>query len=445
MTELDRLDRDLVVWFGEAATPRIPDYVDDIVRQTAPIRQRPRWTFPERWLPMTVMAFTGRTLRAVPWRTVGALVLIGVLLATLVAVYVGTQRRVPPPFGLAANGSIAYVKTDASYENQTGYHEPFGDILAVEPVTGTTTTLVGGPELDGEPVYSLDGARLSFVRKVDGGFGLYAVDDRGGNLIRLTRDALPNIREAAWSPDGRSVAFTVGSNNESDLWIASADGSGARRLALGVSGIAPQWRPPNGDELLFIGSARPGLEAFGGYHGLYGDEGATGLALYLVRPDGRDLRRITQPTGSKYDYAWTSWTPDGGRIVTQIKNAYEYLDILVLGAAGELVDRITTTSADAMAPLVSPDGSRMAYAIVPNGEGIWELHIRSMNGSGPETTSDRLVEGGASSYRWSPDGTLLVVNQHYYPGTWLVDAATGKARKAQWTDPGYAAFQRMAQ
>jgi Tol biopolymer transport system component len=446
MTELDRLDRDLVAWFGEAATPHVPDYVDDIVRQTAPIRQRPRWTFPERWLPMTVVTLGRRTRRPVPWRTIGAIALVVVLLAAIVSVYVGTRPRpLPAPFGLAANGSIAYVKTDVSYENQTGYHEPYGDILAVDPATGTTTTLVGGPELDGQPVYSLDGSRLSFVRKVDEGFALYAMDVQSPTPTRLTKDAFPNIRETAWSPDGRTVAFTVGANHESDLWIASADGSGARKLALEVSGIAPQWRPPDGSELLFLGSAKPGLEALGGYHGLYGDEAATSLDLYLVRPDGTGLRRITSSAGSKFDYTWTSWTPDGGRIVTQIKNAFDYLDILVLDAAGGLLDRITAKSADAMAPLVSPDGSRMAYAIVPNGEGLWELHIRSMNRSGPEITSDRLVEGGASSYRWSPDGTLLIVNQHYYPGTWLVDTATGKTRKAQWTDPGYAAFQRLAQ
>ena len=35
MSELDRLERDLTVWFAETGVPRTPPYLDDILRQTA--------------------------------------------------------------------------------------------------------------------------------------------------------------------------------------------------------------------------------------------------------------------------------------------------------------------------------------------------------------------------------------------------------------------------
>ena len=35
--------------------------------------------------------------------------LVLALLAALVVAYIGSERRLPPPFGLAANGTIAYV------------------------------------------------------------------------------------------------------------------------------------------------------------------------------------------------------------------------------------------------------------------------------------------------------------------------------------------------
>ena len=130
MSTTDRLERDLTAWFGETAAPRTPDYTDDILRQTARSRQRPRWTFPERWLPMSVITFGRVTLRPVPWRTVGLLVVLALLLAVAAAVYVGSQRRVPAPFGPAANGLVAYSKD--------------GDIFTVDPTTGLRRAIVTG-------------------------------------------------------------------------------------------------------------------------------------------------------------------------------------------------------------------------------------------------------------------------------------------------------------
>ena len=55
----DRLERDLTTWLAETAAPRTPDWTDDIVLATAGLRQRPGWTFLERWIPM-LATDTGR-------------------------------------------------------------------------------------------------------------------------------------------------------------------------------------------------------------------------------------------------------------------------------------------------------------------------------------------------------------------------------------------------
>jgi Tol biopolymer transport system component len=449
MTTNDRLERELAAWFVETAVPRTPEFTDDILRQTAALRQRPRWTFPERWLPMSVTTLGRQALRPVPWRTVGLLAALLLLLGVAAVLYVGSQRRVPPPFGLAGNGRIAFVQTAPGYSNQIdGYHEPFGDILAVDPSTGATETLVGGPQADGEPVFSLDGTRLSFVRQVPGGVALYAVDSLGGSLVRLTADPLAGIREAAWSPDGRSIAFTVPSESwdGSDLWIAATDGSGAAKVDLGdLWAVAPQWRPPDGRELLFVGSDDPGLRALGAYRGIYGDEGATGLGLYRVRPDGTGLQALTPGNGTQYDYGSTSWTPDGQRIVTQRAGEYGYQRVVVLDADGAQHAQILpsgTLQADTMAPAVSPDGTRLAYAEISADR--WRLHVRPIDGSGTDVTTDHEFLGAGAAFRWSPDGRLLIVNQHYYLETWLIDPDGGPARQASWTDAGYTAWQRLA-
>ncbi len=447
MSANDRLERDLIAWFAETAAPRTPEYTPEISLRAARVRQRPRWTFLERWLPMSATTLGRQGIRLVPWRTVGLLVAVLLLLLLAAVVYVGSQRHVPAPFGPAVNGRIAFVLTPPGYGNRSSYHEPFGDILTVDPTTGATATLVGGPEADGVPAFSLDGTKLSFVRQVAGGVQLFAIDAAGGTPIPLTRDPLPGIREAAWAPDGRSVAFTVPTGDRSDLWIASTDGSGAGRLELGdVSAIAPQWRPPDGRELLFVGSEAPGLDELGAYHGIYGYDGATGLALYRVEPDALGLRRITASDGARLDYGRTSWTPDGERIVTQASGSGSTLmRVLVLDADGREVGSIGLddgTYADHLAPVVSPDGTRIAYAVA-SGD-LWRVHTAPLDGSGPDVPSDHEFGGLAASLHWSPDGKTIIVNHHYYPGTWLIDVDGGATRQASWTDPGYAAWQRLA-
>ena len=83
-----------------------------------------------------------------------------VILALLVALSavilaVGSLPRNANPFGLARNGSIVYAGSD-------------GDIYARDPVTGVTTPLVRGPEIDLAPTFSNDGSQFVFARSVAG-------------------------------------------------------------------------------------------------------------------------------------------------------------------------------------------------------------------------------------------------------------------------------------
>src|SRR6187401_2725793 len=148
MTRFDALERDLTVWFDETAMPRRPDYTTEIIQSTAAMPQR-RWMTIERWFPMNVVEFRRRTFPPFPWRTAAVLIaLIALLLAGLV--YVGSQPRLPPPFGLAGNGLVAYAKD--------------GDILTVDPTTGVRNWITAGDDVDALARWSLDGARLAFLR-----------------------------------------------------------------------------------------------------------------------------------------------------------------------------------------------------------------------------------------------------------------------------------------
>ena len=129
MNGTDRLERELTAWFADTAAPQTPDWTADILAATSTVRQRPRWSFPTRWLPAAVVPRLPRlTRQPVPWRTIALLALLGLLLAAAVTLYVGSRPRLPAPFGPAANGLVAY--------------EELGEIWTVDPITGAREKIV---------------------------------------------------------------------------------------------------------------------------------------------------------------------------------------------------------------------------------------------------------------------------------------------------------------
>jgi hypothetical protein len=84
---------------SEIGGPARPDYLPDVVAQAARMRQRPAWTFLERWLPMDIAVRRQGVLRAAVLFAV--LFLLVALLAAGV-VYVGSPR----PVALPADGDV---------------------------------------------------------------------------------------------------------------------------------------------------------------------------------------------------------------------------------------------------------------------------------------------------------------------------------------------------
>jgi Tol biopolymer transport system component len=311
MNRYDHFERDLTVWFAETAAPRVPDYTDDLIRLTAGVSQRPRWSFPERWLPMSVVTLARRSLAPVPWRTIAALAVLALLIAATLAFVVGSRPKVPPPFGLADNGLVVYAEQ--------------GDLLAIDPVTRAVTSVVEGSTEDLYPTFSRDGTRIVFERQRPNGTQLYAVDATGGGEIRLTEPDAIGIYGLTWSPDDKQLAYINGK-----LWIVAADGSGAKALDLPIDAVGyPTWRPRDGVDIAFAGSDRLDTSKDG---------------WFLVRPDGSNLRPILKTDGTPLNDTPVLFTPDGSRILTTrdetvvASTPVYHVHVMVLSEDGRITD-----------------------------------------------------------------------------------------------------------
>ena len=158
MTTEARFERQLPAILEDLYLGSSPDYRDEVLAAATRTRQRPAWTFPGRLIPMDI---TTRTIPVVrlPLRQLAVIAVLLALLAATLAVYVGSQRHVPAPFGPAKNGLIPYISN--------------GDIYVGDPVTGKTRLLVSSPRgtNPSAPGFSPDGTRLAFFRDVPSGAG----------------------------------------------------------------------------------------------------------------------------------------------------------------------------------------------------------------------------------------------------------------------------------
>ena len=293
----DRFERQLPELLTELAGPRTPDYFDDILRQTANSSQRPAWSLPERWLPMVDFARHPVPTARIPWRIVWlGFALLALIVAMVAAQLVGTRESLPAPFGLARAGLVAYANA--------------GDIYTVNPVTGTSTRIVSGPETDTNPRWSRDGTRIAFERLPYAGSVaglLFVARADGSDVVQLTPEPLLNVTDYAFSPDGKRLLISAdfsgmvgGTMGGPVMYIAATDGSEIHMLDVGMAATNAAWRPPNGSDILFMDN---------------GDKSTGFGSIHLVSSQGGDVRTILVSASAASRYrGHPLWSPDGSEI-----------------------------------------------------------------------------------------------------------------------------------
>lgn len=166
---------------------------------------------------------------------------------------------------------------------------------------------------------------------------IYRVRPTGASLQQLTHDPILYPSFPRWSPDGQQIVFTT--VGKGSLRIATMDGHGHQVVWLNTP-FDVEWNPvwsPDGAWLLFLGR-----------QGDFSD-------LYKIRPDRRELQRLTH-------------------------------DLLVESE-----------------PVWSPDGAWLAYVVTDNGDNsLWIMHP-----DGSELQMIHRQQFGPYALVWSSDSRWL--------------------------------------
>jgi len=113
----------------------------------------------------------------------------------------------------------------------------------------------------------------------------------GSGLTDITPLNLPAIQDLDWSPDGQHIAFDAVAGHVFQIFTVEADGSGLGQLTFRDGGASsPSWSP-DGKIIMFEATSPDILGKID-----LSNEDKPVPQIYIMKPDGSDIRRFTVRT-----------------------------------------------------------------------------------------------------------------------------------------------------
>ena len=293
------------------------------------------------------------------------------------------------PSVYAASGHLLYVRDRVLVARRFD--------LATLTTSGEPSTIVQTVDYDppGKAAFTLANGVLIYRAKQHRPLAELAWLDRGGAASGTVASPPGTFRTAALSPDGKTIAIDRrDAQGLPSVWLVDSASGASSRLTAAYWSSNPLWSPDGRTLAYSIAADSP--------------------PNLVVRGDsGKGAeRRVTQQATEQH-YA-TSFTPDGRQIVFQALTATTGADLYVVSAIDErpTPQRLLQTAANETLGRVSPDGRWLAYVsdesgqpevyIAPFPEAQGRVTVSAGGGNRPFWRAD-----GKELYFLAPTGAVM--------------------------------------
>ena len=291
-------------------------------------------------------------------------------------------------------------------------------------------------EFWGETCWSPDGNKIAYIA-YDGYMKNYLMvvngDGSGKRELVNVADGDDYIGGIAWSPDSSKIAYGFGEgegwDNDYNIWVINADGTGNTQLTTDGQSGNLSWSPdgtkivyhiltPNeiyimdldGSNKTFLTEGICPVWSPDGQWIAHTDTGAREIIL-KIRPDGTDITPLTDNKDKKG--VWTlAWTPDSSKIIYGTLNLTK--EVWVITSDGRQKWQLLPSPPPQHWERqgISPDSSRIVYNSCSD---IYTVPIGPPVGTSSKlTNTPAYLRGGSflSGKGWSPDGNKILYHQH---------------------------------
>ena len=313
-------------------------------------------------------------------------------------------------------------------------NNPFNTFLYRMPVLGGAPHLVMQGGIDSASSYSPDGTHFAFLRVNPDGLNIdvwVARADGSEQRLLATRPWVSSPTGVAWSPDGKTIAFTTFEATQrlrSVLWAISVADGAVREIYSSPDVIGrPHWLPDDSGLVAAIGNI-PAIRHFplgsrgqlwfisfpeGQAHRITNDLTDYELCCLDLTQDGKTLAdteqtivsdlwvapagdtvRAKQITRKEIAVERLSWAPNGGIVLASADG-----NLLALNLNGSSRAPLLPSERASWDPSVCGDGRYVVYSAYSEQKlGIWRVDA---DGSNPIRIADETI---ALSPFCSPDG-----------------------------------------